>query len=74
MERITSDTNTNEGLPKEKGNYRPVSWLIVASKVLEKIICDRVTNFMEKNKLLPKTSMVSEQKCQPVLPSDHMQT
>jgi hypothetical protein len=43
-----------KGDPKKKENYRPVSCLIVASKVLEKIVCDQVTDFMEKNNLLPE--------------------
>ena len=36
-----------KGSPLEKSNYRPVSCLAVASKVLEKIVCDQVTKFME---------------------------
>ena len=35
-------------------NYRPVSCLSVPSKVLEKIVCDQITDYMEKNKLLPQ--------------------
>jgi hypothetical protein len=38
----------------DKNNYRPVSRLSVLSKVLEKIVCNQVTDFMEKNGLLPK--------------------
>ena len=33
---------------------RAVSCLIVLSKVLEKIVCNQVTEFMEKNDLLPE--------------------
>ena len=36
-----------KGDPTKKENYRPVSCLSVASKVLEKIVCDQVTNYME---------------------------
>ena len=43
-----------KGSPLEKSNYRPVSCLSVLSKVLEKIVCDQITNYMEKNKLLPQ--------------------
>ena len=42
-----------KGDPKEKENYRPVSCLPVASKVLEKIVCDQITRCFEVNKLLP---------------------
>ena len=31
-------------------NYRPVSCLVAASKVLEKIVCNQITKFMEVNK------------------------
>ena len=37
----------------KKENYRPVSCLLVASKVMEKIICDQVTRFFEVHQLLP---------------------
>jgi hypothetical protein len=30
-----------KGYPTKKENYRPVSYLSVASKVLEKIVCDK---------------------------------
>ena len=43
-----------KGSPEKKENYRPVSCLSVASKVAEKIVCDQVTKFFEKNKLLPE--------------------
>ena len=33
-------------------NYRPVSCLVTASKVLEKIVCMQITEFIEKNPLL----------------------
>ena len=42
-----------KGDPTDKKNYRPVSCLAVASKVLEKIVCDQVTRFMEMHDLLP---------------------
>ena len=42
-----------KGDQKEKKNYRPVSCLAAASKVLEKVVCDQLTKFMEVNKLLP---------------------
>ena len=37
----------------DKNNYRPVSCLIAASKVMEKVICNQVTRFLEVNGLLP---------------------
>ena len=42
-----------KGNPFDKNNYRPVSCLSVLSKVLEKIVCVQVTDYMEKNDLLP---------------------
>ena len=44
-----------KGDQKEKKNYRPVSCLAAASKVLEKVVCDQLTKFMEVNKLLPNS-------------------
>ena len=43
-----------KGDKENKENYRPVSCLSVASKVLEKVVCDQITRFMEVNKLLPE--------------------
>ena len=43
-----------KGDPKLKENYRPVSCLPAASKLLEMLVCDQTTNFMESNKLLPE--------------------
>ena len=33
-------------------NYRPISVLPVFSKILEKIMCNRITDFVTKNKML----------------------
>jgi hypothetical protein len=41
-----------KGDPTKKENYRPVSYLSVASTVLEKIVCDQVTHYMEIHGLL----------------------
>ena len=35
-------------------NYRPVSCLPAASKLLERIVCEQVSKFFEGNDLLPK--------------------
>ena len=43
----------NERDPQLKGNYRPVSCLSAASKLLEKIVSDQVSVFFESNKVLP---------------------
>ena len=43
-----------KGSSMDKNNYRPVSCLSVLSKVLEKVICDQITGYMESNNLLPK--------------------
>ena len=43
-----------KGCPTDKNNYRPVSCLSLISKVLEKVVCNQITNYMEANNLLPK--------------------
>ncbi len=43
-----------KGDPECKDNYRPVSCLNVACKVLEQIVCDQITGHMEKHGLLPE--------------------
>ena len=42
-----------KGDPKLVENYRPVSCLPAASKLLEIIICDQTTKFVEDNNILP---------------------
>ena len=42
-----------KGDPQIKENYRPVSCLPAASKLLEKVICEQATDYLEKNHLLP---------------------
>jgi hypothetical protein len=42
-----------KGSKTDVNNYRPISCLVAASKVLEKIVCDQVTKFFEVNNLLP---------------------
>ena len=42
-----------KGDPKDRKNYRPVSCLPAASKVLEKVVCEQLTRFVEVHKLLP---------------------
>ena len=42
-----------KGSAELKENYRPVSCLPVASKVLEKIVTEQMTRFLEVHKLLP---------------------
>ena len=44
-----------KGSSTDKNNYRPVSCLIKASKVLEKVVCNQMTQLLEENKLLPKS-------------------
>ena len=49
--------------PLLKKDFRVTkNYLAAVSKVLEKIICEQVTNHMEANKLLPETNMVSKRK------------
>ena len=42
-----------KGDPKDPKNYRPVSCLAAASKVLEKVVCEQLTRFVEIHHLLP---------------------
>ena len=42
-----------KGDAKDKTNYRPVSCLMVLSKVLEKIVCAQITEYMFKRKVPP---------------------
>ena len=42
-----------KGNPKELANYRPVSILPATSKVLEEVVRKQVSDFFEKNGLLP---------------------
>ena len=44
-----------KGDPKDPKNYRPVSCLTAASKVLEKVVCQQLTKYIEKHKLLPNS-------------------
>ena len=44
-----------KGDPCNKANYRPVSCLVTASKVMEKVVSVQVTKFLEDNALLPKS-------------------
>ena len=43
-----------KGDPKQLNNYRPVSCLNAAAKVLETVVCAQMTDYLEKNHLLPK--------------------
>ena len=42
-----------KGDAKEMKNYRPVSCLTAASKVLEKVVCEQLTRFVEVHQILP---------------------
>ena len=42
-----------KGDTKDPKNYRPVSCLAAASKVLEKVVCNQLTRYIEVHKLLP---------------------
>ena len=44
-----------KGNKTEYANYRPVSCLPAAAKLLEKIVCSQVEDFMETNGLIPDT-------------------
>ena len=38
----------------ERKNYRPISCLVTASKVMEKMVCEQLTRFLETHNLLPE--------------------
>ena len=59
--------------PNDKANYRPVSCLITASKVLEKVVCTQLTEFIEKNKLLPNSQHGFRQQRSTMTAHAHMQ-
>jgi len=40
--------------PTEPGNYRPISLLSIINKILEKVMCKQLTNFLEKQKIIYK--------------------
>ena len=42
-----------KGNPQVLNNYRPVSCLPAASKVLEIVVCSQLSDYLESNKLLP---------------------
>ena len=42
-----------KGDKKDLKNYRPVSCLAAASKVLEKVVCEQLTSFVEVHNILP---------------------
>ena len=44
-----------KGDAKDPKNYRPVSCLVAASKVLEKTVCEQLTRFIEVHNLLPNS-------------------
>ena len=51
-----------KGDPKLKENYRPVSCLPAASKLLEKVVCLQESDYLESNKLLPENQHGFRQK------------
>ena len=50
------------GNASEAQNYRPISLLPTIGKILEKILCDRITTFLDKNDLLNKNQFGFRQK------------
>ena len=41
-----------KGSKSQPGNYRPVSLTVVACEIMESIICDNITKYLEVNKLI----------------------
>ncbi len=48
------------GDPLSMDNYRPISLLSSFSKILEKIVANRLCNYLETNNLLSPLSLVSD--------------
>ena len=46
-----------KGDPKQKANYRPISCLVTASKVMEKVLSDQVTAFLDSLNLVLFTAI-----------------
>ena len=55
-------TILKKGDQRDKKNYRPVSCLAAASKVLKKIICEQIMKHMESNNLGQVVNMASNEK------------
>ena len=53
-----------KGSPSDCGNYRPVSLLSALSKILEKVICKQLNEYLEKNNLLCQDQFGFRRKCQ----------
>ena len=51
-----------KGDPSDKNNYRPISCLVTASKVMEKVVCNQLTKFLEVHGLLPENQHGFRQK------------
>ena len=62
-----------KGNPNDKTNYRPVSCLVTASKVLEKVVCTQLTKFIEENELLPESQHGFRSKRSTMTAHSHMQ-
>ena len=54
MEGSSGHSSLKKGDPQVKENYRPVSCLPAASKLLEKVVCEQVSVYLESNNLLPE--------------------
>ena len=52
MEGGSRHTCTKKGDPKQLANYRPVSCLPVASKLLEAVVCSQMNDYLEEIKLI----------------------
>ena len=62
-----------KGEKDDMKNYRPISCLVTASKILEKIVCMKITEFIEKNKLLPNSQHGFRQQRSTMTAHAHMQ-
>ena len=60
------------GDPLSLDNYRPISLLSAFSKVLEKIICNRLVVFLESNNLINKNQFGFRKKHSTVHPIIHL--
>ena len=66
MEKSCGNINTEKGDQRDKINYRPVSCLAAASKVVEKTVGEQIIKHMKANKLLSESQHGFRQKISPM--------
>lgn len=49
-----------KGAVNHMNNYRPITLILILSKIFERIMHDKIYKFLENNKILHLTKLVSE--------------